>query len=413
VTDRVDRFAPVAAGVFLFVLPITHTVGIRTVALGLLVLCAGYVWWRDRPPAPARSLLIGLGAWGGIAIASLAWTADFEYSQGEVRNEIVYPVAAFLTFYALTPDAARWRLWTQVLTTSAGVIALYAYVNFARHGDWYTKAYVGDRNAYSTYATLVAPVLLAAALDRELPRAWRFAAGAALVLTLGAGALTQNRIMWVALLVAALVLLAARFRWRAATGTTRVAATAAVLALGAAGGVQIALVSGQKSPLAPGGSSIATQLENDPRTQIWRYAADRIAERPWLGHGYGRGILRKDFRAHFEGNLLQWHGHNLFLNTAMAGGVVLLAALVAALAALAVALGRGARASPACAVALAVLAAALVKSLTDDVLIRENSLLLWSIAGMALGVAARGNPPDPAAPGPVSPRRTAARAPGR
>ena len=36
-----------------------------------------------------------------------------------------------------------------------------------------------------------------------------------------------------------------------------------------------------------------------------------------------------------------------------------------------------------------VLAAAIVKSLTDDVLIRETSLLLWSLAGMALGIAAR------------------------
>ena len=41
----------------------------------------------------------------------------------------------------------------------------------------------------------------------------------ALALTLGAGALTQNRIMWLALLIAALGLLACRFRWREATGS--------------------------------------------------------------------------------------------------------------------------------------------------------------------------------------------------
>ena len=389
-TGPIDRFAPVAAGVFLFVLPITHTVGIRTVALAILALCAGTLWWRDRPPAPPRSVLVALGAWAAVAIATLAWTADFEYSQGEVRNEVVYPIVALLAFYAVTRDEARWRLWLRVLTASAGVIAVYAYVSFAHHATWYTRAYVGDRNAYSTYATLVAPVLLAAALDRDLRRGWRVAAGASLALTLGAGALTQNRIMWVALLVAALVLLATRFRWRGASGGARVAAAAAVLALAAGGGLQIATVSGQKT-LAPGGAeaSLPAQIEGDPRRSIWAYAAERIAERPWLGYGYGRGILRKDFRAKFEGNILNWHGHNLFLNTALGGGLVLLAALVAALAGLGVALGRHARASRPCAVVLAVLAAAIVKSLTDDVLIRENSLLLWSLAGMALGLAAR------------------------
>jgi len=388
--ERAARLALAPACVFLFVLPITHTVAIRTIALGLLVACAGYVWWRERPALPPRSLLVGMAAWAGVALASLAWTPDFEYSQGEVRNEVVYTLAAFFAFYALTPDEERWRLWARVLVASAAVIAVYACVNFLRHGDWFTRAYVGDRNAYSTYATLVAPVLLAAVLDRRFATGWRIAGGIALAATLAAGALTQNRIMWVALLVAALVLLATRLRWRAATGGARAAAVAGVLAIAAAGGAQIAAVSGQKT-LAPGGAAapLASQLEHDPRVKIWAYSVERIGERPWLGYGYGRGILRKDFRAKFEGNPLSWHGHSLFLNTALSGGAALLAALVALLATLAVAFGRDARKVSPCAIALAVLAAGIAKSLTDDVLIRENSLLLWSLAGMALGAAAR------------------------
>ena len=394
-SSRTARLAVVPGSVFLFVLPITHTVAIRTVSLGLLVLCAGYVWWRERPPLPSRGLLLAMGAWAGVALASLLWTVDFEYSQGEFRNEVVYTLAAFLAFHVLTPDEGRWRLWVHTLTLSAALIAIYAFANFLQHGTWYTKAYIGDRNAYSTYATLVAPVLLAAVLDRGIGAKWRIAVAMALALTLGAGALTQNRIMWIALLVAAIVLVATRFRWRAASGGARTVAVAGVLAIAAAGGAQIAVVSGQKTP-GGAGATLAAQLENDPRTKIWAYAVDRIAERPWLGYGYGRGILRKDFRAKFEGDLLRWHGHNLLLNTAMGGGVVLAAALVALLSALAVALGRGARWVRPCAFVLAVLAAAIAKSLTDDVLIRENSLLLWSLAGMALGVVARRRRPTPA-----------------
>jgi O-antigen ligase len=395
-TDRVARLAAVPACVFLFVLPITHTVAIRTIALGLLALAAGYAWWRERPPAPPRYLLIAMAAWAGVAVASLAWTIDFEYSRGEVRNEVAYPLIAFFAFYVLTPDEARWRLWVRVLALSAAAIAVYAFANFIRHVDWYTQAYVGDRNAYSTYAVLVLPVLLAGVLDRGLGMRWRIAAGFALALTLGAGALTKNRIMWVALLVAALALLATRFRWRAASGRARTAALAGVLALGVAAGVQIATVSGQKT-LAAGGGTLAAQLEADPRVKIWAYSIERIAERPWLGHGYGRGILGKDFVARFQGNILNWHAHNTFLNGAMSGGIALVAALVALFAALAVALARGSRASPPCAFVLAVLAAAIVKSLTDDVLIRETSLLFWSLAGMALGVAAGRRPERDAA----------------
>jgi O-antigen ligase len=395
-TGRVARLAVIPACVFLFVLPITHTVAIRTVALALVALCAGYVWWRERPPAPPRSLLIAMAAWAGVALASLLWTIDFEYSRGEVRNEVGYPLIAFFAFYALTPDQVRWRLWVRALVLSAALIAVYAFANFIRHVDWYTQAYVGDRNAYSTYTILVVPVLLAGALDRGLGMPWRVAAAVALTLTLGAGALTQNRIMWVALLVAALVLLATRFRWRAASGRARAAALAGVLALGVAGGAQIATVSGQKT-LAPGGGTLAAQLESDPRVKIWTYAVERVAERPWLGHGYGRGILGKDFVARFQGNILNWHGHNMFLNAAMSGGIVLVAALVALFAALAVALARGSRASAPCGFVLAVLVAAIVKSLTDDVLIREASLLFWSLAGMALGVAAGRRPGKDAA----------------
>jgi O-antigen ligase len=149
-------------------------------------------------------------------------------------------------------------------------------------------------------------------------------------------------------------------------------------------------VSGQKT-LAPGAATLGARLEGDPRPRIWGYAVQRAAERPWLGYGYGRGILRKDFDAHF-GDELYWHSHNMFLNCALGGGVLLLGAFVAMLGALAHALWRGSRdwtdgARAAYALALAVLAAAIVKSLTDDILIRETSLLLWSLLGMGFGRA--------------------------
>ena len=38
---------------------------------------------------------------------------------------------------------------------------------------------------------------------------------------------------------------------------------------------------------------------------------------------------------------------------------------------------------------LALLACMIVRSLTDDTIVRENALLFWSLTGMALGLGAR------------------------
>jgi hypothetical protein len=383
------RYAYLFPALFLFILPITHTVAIRTICLAASLILATYVWIQDRPPAPPRYLLAALALWAGIAALTLIWTIDFDYSVREFRSEVGYALATFFVFYALSRTERDYDLWLMVLSASALLIAAYGILNYVTHDDWYTGAWIGDRNAYSTYAVLIMPMLVAALLREGIGRQWKLVASAATLLTLAAGALTLNRIMWPALFIAGLVAFALLVS-RTLSKRGRMVG-AGVLAALLVMAPSILLV--KNVPVAERGinaaATVLTRIENDPRVAIWVYAGERIAERPLTGYGFGRGILRRDFREHF-GNPLHWHGHNMFVNHAIEGGVGLAAALALVGVAFVFAfagLRSSARQSVqlASVLGIALLTVSLVKTMTDDVLVRETSLLLWAALGATLG----------------------------
>ena len=88
------------AALFVGILPLTHTIMPRLLLLFLTVVAAAYVWRNEGTPVvPARGALL---VWAAMAIASLAWSVDIDYSGGEVVNEIGYAMAAFLSFFVLS-----------------------------------------------------------------------------------------------------------------------------------------------------------------------------------------------------------------------------------------------------------------------------------------------------------------------
>lgn len=388
------RYGYFFPALFLFVLPITHTVAIRTICLALSLVLAIYVWLKDRPPAPPRYLLVAIGLWAGIAILSLTWSVELDYSEGEVRNEIGYTLVAFFVFYALTRGETELRLWLRALVASAFAIGAYSIYNYVAHDDWVTKGYVGDRQAYSTWVTLVFPALLLGLFwpSRPVPR---LAAGAALVMVLATGALTLNRMMAISVLASAFVFFlpvvvhAARQPGRRGLAIGGFVAAIVVLT------IPVVLAWQWKAEfIGRGGQGIVAQIKQDGRLQIWPIAIERIEAQPLTGYGYGRGIQRREYRAAFPDNPYHWHGHNMFLNVAVGTGLPGLAALILVFGALAwrgVALAApdDARRRMLGGMVLAVLTAAIVKNLTDDTLVRDASLLFWSLVGIAVGLGGR------------------------
>ncbi len=385
----------IAPAIFLFVLPITHTTPLRLTCLGLSLVSIAATLKRRRPAAlPSTSLRVALVAWIAVCLAACLYSIEPEYSWGEFRNEVLVTTIAFVTFYWLTDGPAAWRVWRAALAASFVTVALLALYSYRRDGEWLRSSFVGDRNAFSTYIVLIVPFLLLLWMEAG-DRRRRIAVGLALLLALVAGAATQNRNMWIAIALECVA--AALLAWFRLAPAARRALRRRYLVASLIGTVVFAgslvYVTYGKAIDSKTTFEERARIDRDPRFEIWVYAAERIRERPWFGYGYGRGILRSDFRTHFD-NILKWHGHNMLIDYVLEAGVLgglVIVGLFAALARQAWRVYRVAddAASRFGAWSLTLLIGVAIKVMTDDILVRESSLLFWSALGMSFGFAAR------------------------
>jgi O-antigen ligase len=384
--DRTDlRFIP--AAVFLFILPFTHTVALRLVCLLFAGLVAAHDAWRNSwPPFPCKLPLI---CWAGVCVLSLIWTVNFNYSVNELTNEVGYSMVAFLGFFYLTRNSdVAWRFWRAAIVASCIVISFVAIGYLARLHDWPINGKIGDRNAYSTYVVLVVPFLLLTLV--QFKSHLRSLIWIPVILVLATGYFTLNRMMWIVITAEILIfsgLLMHKISLSRKSFWIRTAAIAVLCVVFAAAFAKaIQMKSGDHRISA---EELEEDLEVNPRPQIWLYAIERIAERPLLGYGFGRGILRGDFVNHFDGNDHIWHAHNMLLNYALETGVLGVAVLLLLAGCLLREFWKLYRAERRelwgiGAFGITLLAGAILKSLTDDIIIRENSLLFWSCVGMVL-----------------------------
>ena len=394
-TAAIRRYAAIPACLFLFILPFAHTVALRNLSLFVTVLSAAYLWYREPPPpVPCRLPLL---FWIGVCWVSLLWSIDPHYTFGELRNEVGYTMAAFLAFYGLTRDMADLRYWWYVLLGGLCILSLIAIANYVQRGAWDMSGEVsgllGDRNSYSTYIVLVAPLaLLTALVPSRGPL--RKLGWTGLLLALISGSFTLNRMMWPSLIVMALLLFLLYLRKRSAERPVGLPGLAAGVLLLAVFAGQFAMVSMTKGGAQQGSlTAVEKSFAEDPRLLIWSYARERIAEKPFIGHGYGRGILKDQFQRHF-GNPLYWHGHNMLLNYFLELGVLGCVALTWLTASLIRELWRlyasdEGQTRELGLLGLAIFAGIFVKTLTDDILIRDNALLFWALMGIILGAGHR------------------------
>ena len=387
----------IAPGLFLFILPFAHTTPFRLVCLGVAIVSIALTIKRRVPARlPPASFLVAFGFWFAVCLAASIASIEPEYSWGEFRNEVLVTTAAFCIFYWMTDSDTAWRRWQTILLASFCTIAVIAIFSYQRDGNWLRGSLVGDRNAFSTYIVLMIPFLLMLWVSAAgLAKRYRAGIAAALLLAFISGAFTQNRNLWFAIaaeIVAFAVLVLfrqpadVRQKWRSrylAAGVIGVLAFTAILAY----------VVREKALVSNTSAEAQVRIDQDPRLEIWAYAVDRIGERPWFGYGYGRGILRKDFRTHFD-NPLKWHGHNIVVNYALEAGVVGVVAIVGLFAALVLQSWRIYRSRDGDlwrfgAWMLAMLIGIILKMMTDDILVRDNAILFWSITGMTFGLASR------------------------
>ena len=318
------RWELVAPCIVLFILPVAHTTPLRFVCIGLSVIAALATLRHHRAARmPPRLVFAAIALWFCVCIAASLASIEPAYSWGEFRNEALTPTIAFAVFFWLTDDVATWRRFRLVLLASFFAVSVIAIVSYQCDADWLRSSFVGDRNAFSTYVVLIVPLLLLSWVSPDLTgRTWRAVLAAALLLAVVAGASTQNRNMWFA--IAAECIVFAGVVWLRAPAAAKRRLGLRLVVVGAIGAVAfvglMVVVIQQKAIVSKTSTEEQARFDRDPRFEIWRYAESRIAERPWTGYGYGRGILRRDFRARF-GDPLKWHGHNMAIDAVMEAGV--------------------------------------------------------------------------------------------
>ncbi|MET0211086.1 MAG: O-antigen ligase family protein [Burkholderiaceae bacterium] len=404
------QFSVIAwACIYLALVAVTGHTYIRSIAFGFaaafsLWLTLGAIFSdAEAIPIPDWYLLAAVLAWAGWSAASWGWSIHPDYTRAEIGTEVGWGLSTAAIFYVAARNGQALRAMVTTAVVIAAVLGIFAIQMVLAHPDIDPEKLLvarhGGVGAFSTYLVMVVPLLPLMLAPRPAgfgtSRIALVATGGLFLLLLVAARITENRMVWVAFaagfLVAALVA-AWRWRGRLARAPKRwggvllvLLALVAVLFIDAA--MQRART--DRDPQA----SVAKALADDPRFILWEHTFERIKQRPWTGFGYGKSILREELSAEL-GNPLLAHAHNIFVSQWLQTGAIGVLTLLALLAALAwryaafLRHGDGTLAAIGL-VGLVGLAMFVVKSMTDDFLVRPTSKEFWALNGLLVGYGIR------------------------
>ncbi|HZN85440.1 MAG TPA: O-antigen ligase family protein [Burkholderiales bacterium] len=394
------------AALFLAACLFSHTVALRLLLLAAGIVLASITIARDRhgikalPPIWLPFLL-----WGLWAAASIAWSVEPDRSEKEWRNEVFYTGAALWICFvgAQARNAGRIVLPVLGITITAAIaIALWTY---SRGWTEYLVGWHSGPGDHSSALLTLLPCLAMAAWYGSRAgwaRPVRVLMPLLAVLFAASAYFTLNRTLWLGfavqlmLLGGLLLMRSDRFQRARLTRQRILSACVALIAV-----ISLAFFSIQATREATG---TGKALQADPRLLLWPEVVEQIAERPLVGYGFGRGLLREPLREDFgtlDSHL--WHTHNIVLEALVQGGLsglVLLALLLGMLLREGWRYARSAdERTMACGIALiGVVAGMVVRNMTDTLFVRQNSLFFWGMAGVLLGLPLSGSATSTPAP---------------
>ena len=386
--ERYSWLGLLPAAIFLFILPINHTVTLRLAALSIALLIALQSFYKEKNRLDLP-LKLPLFLWGGLAFASLMWAQDLTYSLREVKDEIGYGLITFFVFFTLTKNRAAFLFFIAALIIGFLFVSGSVAFTHLRLGDWRAEKFPGNVGTFSTYLVTVLPLFILTILyNLKRPLLAYLSLFVLVFLLLYTGYLTLNRAIWPAAILSGIIF-GALFFIKAERPRAKKSAVLVLLVFSGLAVFQFISVSMEKSLASYQSASVTLSISKDLRIPLWRYTAEKVAENPLLGMGFGKRVLEKDMETQFANNNL-WHAHNLFLNYALQLGLVGVMVLGFLFLSLYREFWRLYRANDErvyllgiCGVAL--ITGVLAKNMTDDFFVRDNALLFWALVGIILG----------------------------
>ena len=380
----------------------------RSIAFGIalalaLWLLLGAVFYEATPvPRPDTYLWVAVLTWAGWSSASYFWSAHPAFSRAELGTEVGWGLCTAFVFYAAVRGAASFRA---VATTAVAVgvllsvIAIHAVLLHAGDPEKMLAHLHGGVGAFSTYLVLVVPLLPMLLAPRPLGygtgRASVACVTASFILLIVAARATENRMIWLAFATGFIVTAGlAAWRWRGRLARAPWRWTAVLLTLLLVVGVLFVDAAMQRARTDHRDeTSVAKTIADDPRLVLWQSTFERIRERPWLGYGFGKSILRAELSDELRDPMLA-HAHNLFVSQWLQTGAVGMLALCAMLVALGWRYAAFLRSGDGTLAAigltgLAMLAMFVTKNLTDDFMIRPTSKEFWAMSALLVGYGIR------------------------
>lgn len=374
-----------------------------TVAGRLLLLFSAFaiaVAWQfrahsrgsDFPPCRVPLLF-----WIAVCISSLAYSVDTAYTLGEIKNEILYTMAAFFAFHVISRERQQAQIVLRGLALGTQILCLIALYNWLRNGlVWQEDGLQGGVGSFSTYLVTVMPGLFWLSLEDGSVHGRRFARTTA-ALAFALAFITLQRAIWPALVVELLIaLLLLRSGGRLPMGRKLLFVLGvAIFAAGTLALVKSNQMRGVQSmaSLVPSTQSLDTPIaqqkgtDGDSRITYWPAVLKKIIEHPIAGTGFGIGLLKKAYPDLVPPNFTAlWHAHNVVLNYAIQMGLPGAIAILALFIGFARNFWRSLRDDPAVATAaiagLMLLAGVFLRNQTNDFFRRDLALLFWCLLGI-------------------------------
>jgi O-antigen ligase len=382
----------------LVILPFPGTVALRLLCLVSVFVVALFLCFRKpdiyRNFPPGR---IGIAVWVLICSLSLFYSTDTDYTMKELKNEIVYTMIVFFSFFVAGQDQQRAQILLRSLALGLlliGGIALYAW--FKNGFYWQEESTHGGVGSFSTYVVTCMPALFWLSLeDSSLRWRWlsRVLVGFATVLAF----ITLQRAVWPALLVELLIALSLIQRNRKLRiGKRQLLVVMALLLVAAV--VVFSFTNKLRglptiSSLLPSTQTLNTPVaeqngsDGDARLPYWPAILKTIADHPLKGAGFGQAMMKKAYPELVPPNYpALWHAHNVVLNYGIQMGLPGVLALLIMFLGFARHYWRSLHENPIAhmtAIAgIMLLAGVLLRNQTNDFFRRDMALLFWCLMGL-------------------------------